>query len=393
MGIRETADKWYMSTFGNNFFSISFDLVLQNLAIPYDLYVNSSAAENRERFVRIYPKGDPLNEEDIKVFRKKYHQLYVHESQREDYLRSLIHCKNVSDVQKTDIIKSSAIVYLDKLFEPDKEFTTEVLAETIQGCKTAVESMVEVVKDYDVSKIQNLIASLSFHDFYTYDHSINVSMYCIALFNSVKPNAPKEEVVLAGLGGLLHDIGKIKIQTDIINKPDKLTEEEFTIIKSHPKYGYDLLTDNECITCEGIDLNIIKRIVYEHHENFNGTGYPNKISGENIHLLARITAIADFFDAITTKRSYHEVLSTEEALNVMSKSIGKKLDPHLFEMFTKNVKQLVVNGKINKELPEDFDPCQPQNVLPFRNPKPSFKVEGFGKGDEKKEYGKIKKAN
>lgn len=383
-----------MATFGHSFFSISFDLILLNKPMTYDLYVNSSTSETREKFVRIYPRGDVLHEEDIKIFRKKYHQLYVHENHRDEYLKSLIHLNNATDAQKTEIIKSSAIVYLDKLFDKDKEFTTEVLSETIQDCKIAVESMVEVVKDYDVSKIQNLIASLSFHDFYTYDHSINVSMYCIALYNAIKPNAPKEEVVLAGLGGLLHDIGKVKIQTDIINNPDKLSDEEFNVIKAHPKYGYDLLTENSHMDCgEGIDFNILKRIVYEHHENFNGTGYPNKLAGENIHLYARITAIADFFDAITTKRSYHEVLSTEDALNVMAKTTGKKLDPRLFEAFTKNVKQLVTNGKINKELPEDFDPCQPQNVLPFRSPKPTFKVEGFGKGDEKKEYGKIKKAN
>jgi HD-GYP domain-containing protein (c-di-GMP phosphodiesterase class II) len=387
-----------MSMFGHNFFSISFDLVVLDRMMPYDLYVNSSAAEKREKFVRIYPKGDPLYDEDLKIFKKKYFQLYVHESQRDEYLRSLIHLKNVPDNQKTDIIKNSAIVYLDKLFDKNKEFTTEVLSETISGCKTAVESMVEVIKDYDVSKLQNLIGSLSFHDFYTYDHSINVSMYCIALFNAVKPNAPKEEIVMAGLGGMLHDIGKIKITTDIINKPDKLTDEEFGIIKSHPKYGLELLSDSERSNhtdCAGVDFDIIKRIVYEHHENYNGTGYPNQISGESIHLLARITAIADFFDAITTKRTYHEVLSTEDALQVMSKAVGKKIDPYLFEVFTKNVKQLVINGKINKELPEDFDPCQPQNVLPFRTPKPSYKIEGFGKSEKEKapEYGKIKKAN
>ena len=100
------------------------------------------------------------------------------------------------------MIKDSAIHYLDKLFDTDKEFTTEILSETLQGCKTTVESMVDVIKDYDVSKLQSLIASLSFHDFYTYDHSINVSMYCIfTLFTALKPNAPKEEIVLAGLGG------------------------------------------------------------------------------------------------------------------------------------------------------------------------------------------------
>jgi HD-GYP domain-containing protein (c-di-GMP phosphodiesterase class II) len=380
-----------MSKMGNNFFSVSFDLILLDKAIPYDLYVNSSATQERERFVRIYPKNDPLNLEDLKLFKKKYFQLYVHEAQRDDYLKSLISVKGVGDKQKTDVIKSSAIHYLDKLFSDEKEFTTELLSETISECKVAVESMVDVIKDYDVSKVQGLIASLSFHDFYTYDHSINVSMYCISLFTAAKPNASKEEIVMAGLGGLLHDIGKIKISTDIINKPEKLSDEEFNIIKAHPTYGLELLTENGCPDCHGVDFNIIKRIVHEHHENFNGTGYPKKLAGADIHLLARVTAIADFFDAITTKRTYHEVLSTEDAIAVMSKSVGKKIDPVLFEIFTKSVKQLVMVGKLNKELPEDFDPCQPQNVLPFRAPK-SYKIEGFGDKDAPKQsFGKIKK--
>lgn len=379
-----------MAKMGNNFFSVSFDLILSDRAIPYDLYVNSSANESKEKYVRIYPRNEALTPEELKVFKKKYFQLYVHESQREEYLKSLIHCSTATDEKKTEIIKDSAIHYLDKLFEPDKEFTTEILSETIQGCKTTVESMVDVIKDYDVSKLQGLIASLSFHDFYTYDHSINVSMYCIALYTALKPDAPKEEVIMAGLGGLLHDIGKIKIPTDIINNPDKLTEEEFDIIKKHPDYGFHLLDENSC-DCEGVDFDIIKRIVHEHHENFNGTGYPQKLTGIDIHLLARITAIADFFDALTTKRSYHEVLPTEDAIAVMAKSVGRKLDPELFNLFTTSVKQLVLNGKVNRELPEDFDPCQPQNVLPFRAPKPNYKIEGFGDKEKPVGFGKIKK--
>lgn len=379
-----------MAKIGNNFFSISFDLITIDRAIPYDLYVNSSTNEKKEKYVRIYPKNDSISLEELKTFKKKYFQLYVHESQREQYLKNLIHCSNAPDSQKSEIIKDSALHYLDKLFDKDKEFTTEILSETIQGCKSTVESMVDVIKDYDVSKLQSLIGTLSFHDFYTYDHSINVSMYCIALYSAARPNAPKEEIVLAGLGGLLHDIGKVKISTDIINNPDKLTDEEFEIIKKHPDYGYNLLVENSC-SCEGVDFEIIQRIVHEHHENFNGTGYPSGLAGVDIHLLARVTAIADFFDAITTKRSYHEVLPTEDALAIMSKTVGKKLDPQLFEIFTKSLKQLVLTGKIHRELPDDFDPCQPQNILPFRTPKPSFKIEGFGDKEAASGFGKIKK--
>lgn len=375
----------------HNYFSISFDLIVSDRAIPYDLYVNSASKDVREKYVRIYPKNDFLSKEDLENFKKKYFQLYLHESQREEYLKSLIHCSSVSPEEKTEIIKSSAIHYLDKIFDETKVFNTEILSETIQGCKTSVESMVDVIKDYDVSKLQSLIGSLSFHDFYTYDHSINVSMYCIALYTAAKPNASKEEIVMAGLGGLLHDIGKVKIATEIINKPDKLTDEEFNVIKQHPSFGYELLIENSC-DCQGVDFDIIKRIVHEHHENFNGTGYPNKLVGVDIHLLARVTAIADFFDAITTKRSYHEILSTEDAINVMANSVGKKLDPELFAVFTTSVKQLVFNGRNNLELPDSFDPCQPQNTLPFRRPQPKFKVKNISKNDESdKSESKLKK--
>ncbi len=381
-----------MNRHGHNFFSIPFHLILVDRDVPYDLYVNSSSSDVREHFVRIFPRNDTLGPEDLNIFKKKYHQLYVHESQRMDYMRSLIHLEHGSATDKGDIIKGFAISYLDNIFKNDKEFSTDVLSQSIEGCKIAVESMVDVIKDYDVGQIQNLIATLSFHDFYTYDHSINVSMYCIGLFKAIKPTATKEELVLAGLGGLLHDLGKIKLTTDIINKPEKLTDQEFELIKKHPDFGKQLLEDNPCEICQdsSLDFEIIARVVHEHHENYNGSGYPQKLSGNNIHLLARVTAVADFFDAITTKRSYHEVLSTEDAINVMSKSIGKKLDPVIFEFFTKNVKQLVMSGrKVYQELPESFDPCQPQNVLPFQTPKPSYKVEGFT-GKEKEEYGKIK---
>lgn len=371
-----------------NFFSIGFELVLRGMPIPYDLYINSSALAQREKFVRIYPLGGILSGEDLKDYKKKYHQLYVHESQRDSYLRSLAKNDLIDDVSKTKVIKDSAIHYLNGLFSPDKEYTTEVLAESIEGCRESVETMIDVLEDYDISKVQKLIADLSFHDFYTYDHSINVSMYCISLFRAWKPKAPRNEIVMAGLGGLLHDLGKINIPTRIINNPGALSDEDFAVIKKHPGYGNDLIKESHC-QCEGVDFETIRRVVYEHHENFNGTGYPQGIAGVNIHELARITAIADFFDAITTKRSYHEALKVEDALAIMSRSVGKKIDPELFEIFSENINKLKFLGKTNRELPEDFDPCQPHDVLPFRAVKAEVKRNDlFAK--EQPNFGKVK---
>lgn len=375
-----------------SFFSVGFDLILLEENLPYDLYINSSTRENRERFVRVFPKDGRLQKEDIETFREKYHQLYVLESQRRDYLTSLVSHDDYTDVQKTEVIKDSAIIYLNKVFDPDKEFTTEILEETIEGCRDSVECMIDVLEDYEINEVQDLIGDLSFHDFYTYDHSINVSMYCISLFKAIKPGAKREELVLAGLGGLLHDLGKIKIPTTIINNPGKLSDEDFDMIKKHPDFGGELL-DEGSHCCNGVDFEIIRRVIMEHHENYNGTGYPHKIEGKDIHVLARVCSIADFFDAITTKRSYHEVLSTEDALAVMAKSVGRKIDPKIFEIFCENVNKLGLVGKVKEELDDEFDPCQPHNVLPLVAPKIKKQAEDIFKKEGEEEFGKIKADN
>jgi HD-GYP domain-containing protein (c-di-GMP phosphodiesterase class II) len=378
-----------MFNLNKSFFSVGFEFVLVNKPLPYDLFINSSAIVEKEKFVRIFPNGGVLSKEDLHGFKKKYHQLYILEEQRDSYLRSLVQCETVDDIAKSEVIKDSAIVYLSKIFDEGKEFTTEYLGEAISGCRDSVESMIDVIKDYDVKKVQELIGNLSFHDFYTYDHSINVSMYNIILFQALKPKASREEIVMAGLGGLLHDLGKIKIPTTIINNPGKLSDEEFAEIKMHPDYGKTLLAEGN-YEMVGVNFEVISRIIHEHHENFNGTGYPSKMHGEKIHVLARITAIADFFDALTTKRSYHEVLSVEDALEVMGKTVGKKIDPHLFDLFVKNVSNIVLKGKVKEVLPDDFDPCQPHAALPFQKAPVNYKDQNIFKGTKKKEFGKIK---
>lgn len=345
-----------------SFFSISSDLVTLGMPMLYDLFINSSASVQRDKFVRIFPSGEVLDKNDLDKFKNKYFQLYVLEDQRKDYLKSLSLLAGATDVQKGEVIKDTAIHYLNKLFDSDTHFTTEVIDEAIQGCRESVESMVDMLQGYSVEDLQQLIAKLSFHDFYTYDHSINVSMYCIALFSALKPDAQRAEVVQAGLGGMLHDLGKIRIPTTIINNPGKLTQEQFDAIKQHPDYGKGLIEEHKC-HCEGMDMIPVIRAVHEHHENFNGTGYPRGIEGAEIHMYARITAIADFFDALTTKRSYHEVLSIEEALGVMEKTAGKKIDPSLFKIFKKNVDAVALKTKLS--LDEHFDPCQPHQELPF----------------------------
>lgn len=371
-----------------SYFSVSFGLVLVDKPLPYDLYINSSTHSSRDKFVKIFKKENTLSVDDLNTFREKYYQLYVREDERDLYLRSLGVVEGAPDVEKAAVIKDSAISYLESIFDSGHEFTNEVLEETIEGCRDSVESMIDVIQDYSILDVQKLIADLSFHDFYTYDHSINVSMYSISILKALKPDASRHELLMAGMGGLLHDLGKVKIPTRIINNPGKLSEEDFGIIKNHPDYGLELLNSHHCQHDE-INFEVIKRVVGEHHENFNGTGYPKRLKGKEISVLARITAIADFYDAITTKRSYHEVLPTADALEVMARSVGRKIDPKIFEIFRKNV-NVVLEGKSHQELPDDFDPCQPKNVLPLQKAAPKVQRSDFLKKDASN-FGKVKK--
>lgn len=349
----------------NNYFSISSKLVVVDEIIPYDLFVNSSALEGKHRYVRIFPKGEVLSKQDLDKLVEKYLQLYIPETQRSTYMQSLLKSDQIDDVGKTTVIKDSAITHLHNIFESGKEFSTELLSETVEGCRESVEGMIDVLDDYTVDSLRGLIGSLSFHDFYTFDHSINVSMYSILILKNLKKDATRLELMHAGLGGLLHDLGKVKIATHILNNPSKLSEEEYDEIKKHPRLGVDLLLSGECEVAEDIDLETIARVVYEHHENWNGKGYPEGIKEKEIHILARICAIADFFDAITTKRPYNNVLPISHAIDIMGKTAGIKIDPKIFNIFKKHIKHSKITTAKNLRMSDSFDPSIPWEHLPI----------------------------
>lgn len=351
-------------------FTVSTEMIPVDKVIPYDLYINSSGREGFERFVCIFRRGRVLSDHELHEIKQRFQHLYVRETERGPFLKAFTDLTGVPQEKRALVVKDSAIKHLGNIFSKDKELTSEVLNESLGGCKDSVESMVQLIKADDVDKIQELIGKLSFHDFYTFDHSINVAMYCISIYKMIKPDASDQELIVAGLGGLLHDIGKIRIPTNIINSPFKLKDDEYHMIRQHPGWGNDLIAQPD-VSTHGTPKNIIQQVIYQHHENYDGSGYPNNLQGESIHVLARLTAMSDFFDAITTRRSYHEVLSAEEALNLMKNSVGKKLDPKLYKLFSRhmiNHKHCHVDGDYHVCIHDSFDPCQPRIVAPWEIP-------------------------
>ncbi len=138
------------------------------------------------------------------------------------------------------------------------------------------------------------------------------------------------------MSAILHDIGKVGIQDDILLKPDSLTEEEFHEIKKHPLYGSDVIGEIEK-NIQGRSLyKLGKEIATHHHERWDGSGYPEGLAGEKIPLSARIVALTDVYDALTHKRPYKEAYSTEEAIGIISRERGRHFDPFIVDIFLEN---------------------------------------------------------
>jgi putative nucleotidyltransferase with HDIG domain len=161
-------------------------------------------------------------------------------------------------------------------------------------------------------------------DPYTLGHCERVATYATALAR----DAGLEEITMFWfrLGALLHDVGKVVVPSEILNKEGPLTDEERTIMEKHPAAGEDLLRDIE------FPWDILP-MIRGHHERWDGAGYPDRLSGENIAFSARVLCVADVYDALTTDRPYRQAFSQEEALAMMAADSGKMFDPDLFRRF------------------------------------------------------------
>lgn len=177
------------------------------------------------------------------------------------------------------------------------------------------------------SLINEYTSSLQAFDHDTWEHSNRVAYYAIQL--AEKMNLPVDLRQDLYMAGLLHDIGKTSIPFSILNKPTRLTNEEYTIIKEHPVLGYDKLIRHDFMK-EKADL--LHAVLY-HHERWDGKGYPHGLQGENIPLSARILAVTDAFDAMTTDRIYKKGLSVQEAVEEIKRNKGVQFDPTIADIF------------------------------------------------------------
>ena len=175
-----------------------------------------------------------------------------------------------------------------------------------------------------INMIKSMVFAIEAKDAYTRGHSERVSQYCMLM--AEKLNLDKMEKKNLQWASILHDIGKIGIAESVLNKPSRLTVNEYERVKEHPSKGGDILRPVEQLS------NSLPGIIH-HHERYDGTGYPSGLKGEEIPLQARIIAVADTFDAISSSRAYREAKTFPEALAILEEVAGSQLDPHLVPVF------------------------------------------------------------
>ena len=172
--------------------------------------------------------------------------------------------------------------------------------------------------------VQTLRYTVEAKDTYTRGHSDRVSEYSVLI--GEKLGLPEDQIKTLRIGGLFHDIGKIGIPDSILLKPGKLSDDEYSQIKNHPSIGAHILGSAE------IFKDIIP-IVKHHHERYDGNGYPSRLKGEEIPYIARIAAVADTFDAMTSRRSYRGPIDIEHVKEEIKRCEGTQFDPQIAEVF------------------------------------------------------------
>lgn len=176
----------------------------------------------------------------------------------------------------------------------------------------------EWINAYMSPAVRQLIRTTETRDAYTAGHNYRVALYAIQLGEELGLNPDQLRAIAQG--GIVHDIGKLIVPDNILNKPGKLTPEEREVIEKHPVTGFNL--------CRRLGfMQEELAVIRSHHERWDGSGYPDSLSGENIPLLARVTAVADVYDALTSSRSYRAALSHEKAMAIILKERGKHFDP------------------------------------------------------------------
>lgn len=245
----------------------------------------------------------------IKIIRRRIKQLLIIPIIVEDKVIGVINLENTS-------------------LDPD---TIDLLRSFSEGAAVAVNNarLYQKIQDSYFEIVKALAQAIEAKDPYTHGHSERVMEYAVQI--AQKLDLPEEEIESLKYAAILHDIGKIGVRGIILNNPDGLTGEEYDEIKKHPVVGEGIIQPIEL-------LQPIRPFIKHHHEWYNGKGYPDGLSGENIPLGSRILAVADAYDAMKSDRPYRKALTEETVIQELKRGNGTQFDPKIVEIFLEILK-------------------------------------------------------
>ncbi|WP_342472083.1 HD-GYP domain-containing protein [Metasolibacillus sp. FSL H7-0170] len=229
------------------------------------------------------------------------------------------------------IVRHRVVKEITKTFETVRNLKGAQASYIIEQQSKAINGIVEGLLDtiVDSHEFLTILSDAYLYDQYLYHHSFQVTLYSIAIAKEL--GYSYEELRLIGVGAILHDIGKLLVPAEILKKPGALTEDEYNEMKLHARYGFDLLRNLHSISL------LVAHCAFQHHERLDGSGYPRGLVEFEIHPFAKIIAVADVFDAVTSNRVYREKVLPSEGIAVLEKDAGTLYDAKVVEALKKCV--------------------------------------------------------
>jgi putative nucleotidyltransferase with HDIG domain len=252
----------------------------------------------------------------------------------------------INTVKGKDTLKKISVPELREVeYYKEMEKARDIHRQTLDAAKNALDS-IRKGSSFSVSQIeeasQNIVESIlrnpdalvslcqiRGYDEYTYTHSVNVSVLTTSMASSMGYN--RDRLLEIGIGGMLHDIGKMRVPESILNKPGKYTDWEFNIMKKHPEYGIEIVKDKKNIS------EFSKKLIIQHHERYNGKGYPRRLKGDEIDEIGLIGAVVDVYDALTSDRIYRAAWTPQKALAVIFQGCDEEYSRNIVERFTRRM--------------------------------------------------------
>jgi putative nucleotidyltransferase with HDIG domain len=304
-------------------------LITEGSQISFNLFLTNETKSAMSLFLQ----SDTAVDGNAKVKLREIETLYVSEEDEALYnayvahhLQSVAKNSDISTEEKAQLVYSKAVEVIDEMFKNPESL------ENVKNAQPVVNSFIEIIL-HDNSAVESLM-KITAHDYYTHTHSINVSIYTLSLGSYLELEGKDLEAL--GMAAILHDLGKSKIDYEIINKNGKLTEDEFTQMKKHPALGHEIALKL------GITDERILSGIRHHHEKIEGAGYPDNLKGDQISQFARIIGTCDVFDALSTKRSYKDPMSSFASLLLMKQQMVGHLDMSMVDAF---IRMLQKQGK------------------------------------------------